>query len=1393
MSCRNHVTRHLARVVAVTFLAFPSWHALEAAEPATTFTHIGSEHGLPSPTVWAITQDSRGFIWFATSSGLARYDGLDMTIYRHNPGDSRSLTHDDVSSLLVDRAGTLWIGTAAGLSRYDPGTDSFDRFTHDPANSGSLAGNLVTALAEDQDGAIWVGAGGLNRLDPVTGQVSRYQHDPGNPSSLSNNFIWAIHVDRADQLWIGTNGSGLDRFNPGTSTFDHIELGPASAAKRNHLDDIVRAIHQDRSGALWVGTDGGLNRLDARSGERQFFEHNTDGAPEPGEIANRIITALQEDSVGNMWIGTAETGLNRYDQATGQLIHYESDPVNPNGLASNQVTSIFEDRTGLLWFGGRGVSRLDLASERMLIHRPPRDHLAAAVARAPMSMAIDQQGRVWIANMNGMARLDRSTESWSSHLLVPGRPDYPDNRVYALHDGSDGWFYVGVPQHIALFTRQYDSYGPSFIALPDTPSLIHVDRSGTVWAGLPYLGLARLPGRRGEEREYLLPDDQDPGTLSSDFVYFVHEDSRNRFWVGTLNGLNQLDRSSGRVHRYMYDGSGAHGPSHKEFLAVAEAANGDLWFGTGRGLNRLNADATRFRYFLEGDGLAHDRVNAVAIDELGAVWAGTDGGLSRLNPATGRIQNFYVQQGLPDNEISQLAVAPNGDLYIATRAGLVSLSPQEFLARESTPQIAIAGLEVLGAPGSIAAIQRPGLSGPIGRASEITLTHRDKVVSFDLAVLDYRDPGKNRYAYMLSGLDPGWVYTSGEQRRISYSTLPAGNYTFLYRGADSTGRWDAVAQEIQVTVLPPPWLTWWALTFYIVIAALAVVALVTLRTRATLNRASELEATVQERTLELRRQRDTVELQSQRLQDVAAAKDQLYANVSHEFRTPLTIILGPLERLLRREHSPTRRGHLETVRRNAQRLLRLVEQLLELARLDAAKVADPSPQPAGSRVHTLVQSFVTLADDKGIELTSHAAPKIWATCDADALDTIAVNLVSNAIKYTPPGGQVTVAVELDDTGRVEISITDTGAGIPKDQQPRIFERFYRADDQAEAIPGSGLGLALVREQVIANGGELEMSSEEGVGTTFTVRLPAAQPVTLPKESARGLELAEREVAIISATPKIESNERVEAGDVPRVLVIEDNQDLCQHLNDVLGGGMCCDFANDGRSGLDMAVDSVPDIIVCDVMLPKINGYDVTRQLKQDDRTCHIPIILLTARADEESRIRGLRTLADDYITKPFSEAELRQRVDSLLAVREILRQQYSKDQGHLGLAGPVATLSQRDERFMARVETTLSQRFPDPEFSTSEFASSVAMSERQLQRKLRALTNHTPREYLRDYRLRAGATMLQDGASVADTAYSVGFQSLSYFAKCFKAKFGVTPSDVRSRDTVEQYLSDDVG
>jgi len=1112
------------------------------------------------------------------------------------------------------------------------------------------------------------------------------------------------------------------------------------------------------------------------------FTDNYDNPADSHSLSDHYVNAILEDSNGNLWVGTYSGGVNRYDAATDTFIRYQSDSDNPYSLGSESVFAIFQDRTGLMWFAGRGVDRLDLSSGQLALHRPPKGDQTEATAHRPEHLAIDSAGVTWLGSRSGMVRYEPATDAWSQHLVVPEHPDYPDNSVYSLYAGADAFRYVGGPQSIWPFLTTRGGYGPSYIEAPGTPSVIYVDRSEHLWAGMPFKGLVKY-GVDDEPDQTLFQHDPDnPTSLSNTFIHFIHEDAAGSFWVGTGQGLNRLDRSTGHFQRFLYDPANPNGPSDNQFTSVAEGLYGELWFGTGRGLNRLDSETGVFEHFGSSHGLPHDQVNAVAIDRFNKVWIGTDAGLSRFDPDTGAMRNLFVENGLPDNQVVRLSLAPNGELFVATYAGLVSLQPEQFVTPPASPGVAVTGFEIFNAPVSPAADSSDGtFDSTNAGARHITITHKDDVISFEMAVFDYRDPARNRYAYQLEGVDKNWVYTEGAQRRASYTTLPAGEYIFRYKGMGSSGQWREGIQPIHLTVLPAPWLTGWAYLAYVTLLFLAVALFVRLRVRATLLRARTLENTVAQRTRELQQQKNTIETQSERLQQVAAAKDRLYANVSHEFRTPLTVILGPVERLLWEEHSSRRRTHLEIIRRNAQRLLRLVDQLMTFARIDVESAANPQPLLISKMVNTLVQSLKTLADDKNVQLEVRCQSGLWVACEADSLEKIVVNVISNAIKYTHEGGNINVCVEVEQSGEVALTVVDTGVGIPKDEQKAVFQRFYRVGDQKEMAAGSGLGLAMVKELVEANSGRVLLTSEPGVGTTVRVILPQCQAGAEGAEAYEGAgqesKIVQLEVASTDLQDSIESVEQ-EENDMPTALVIEDNADLCWHLNEVLGNRIHCEFVHDGEAGVSTAIETVPDIILCDVMLPKLNGFEVTRQIKQDDRTSHIPVIMLTARADMDSRIKGLQTLADDYITKPFNEAELRQRVDTLLSVREILRQRFAKETRRLTPEEFPTELGSRDRRFLERVAKVLEVHYADPDFDITEFASLIAMSERQLQRKLKALTSVSPREYIRSYRLEKALELLRTGEPAGSVAFSVGFSSQSYFTSCFKAQFGLTPGQI---------------
>jgi len=715
----------------------------------------------------------------------------------------------------------------------------------------------------------------------------------------------------------------------------------------------------------------------------------------------------------------------------------------------------------------------------------------------------------------------------------------------------------------------------------------------------------------------------------------------------------------------------------------------------------------------------------------------------------------------------------NGLIYLATAEGVVSFDPAKFDLSRNPPAVALTDFRLFNksVPIQSASIASP-LPSAIGLAKHLTLGPEDTLISFSFSALDYSNPAIHSYAYRLQGFDDGWIETDASRRIATYTALPPGDYEFQVRAAVNGREWAGETPSLGLSVLPPWWRTIFAYIAYVVVIMSLLFTFLQLRTRSLRLRSSQLKALVTERTAELSSKTQTIE-------ELMDAKDQYFTRVSHEFRTPLTIILGPIERLLDGHVDFEARRYLNTVQRNANRLLRLVDQLLGLSRLDAGKGEAAAPHAVQPTIRYIVASMDSLAERKNIKMTADAVDDVWVNVSADALEEIVINLLSNALKYTPSGGEVSVAAGLDGQS-VYITVRDTGSGIPVDQQEDVFERFYRVDDLAETAPGSGLGLALVKEMVIANDGTIELDSTEGTGTCIRVILPAAdKPAELLQDidAQIGNRLA---TEVEMALPDQPLTGTISAADdaMPNLLIIEDNVDLCKHLQAIFTGHLHCDFAHDGQSGIDKAVEIIPDAIICDVMLPRINGFEVTRQLKQDDRTCHVPIIMLTARVDEESRIEGLKSLADDYLAKPFSEVELRQRVDTLLAVREILRDRFSKELDRSGLDAFKASLTEHDRRFIERVEKVLEQEYSEPDFSTSKFANGVAMSERQLQRKLKAIMNYSPREYLRKFRLKKAMKLLESGSSVADAAYSVGFTSLSYFAKCFKAQFVLTPSQV---------------
>lgn len=581
--------------------------------------------------------------------------------------------------------------------------------------------------------------------------------------------------------------------------------------------------------------------------------------------------------------------------------------------------------------------------------------------------------------------------------------------------------------------------------------------------------------------------------------------------------------------------------------------------------------------------------------------------------------------------------------------------------------------------------------------------------------------------------------------------------------------------------LPPWWRTRWAYSLYVVATVLLLFCYLKIRRTNLTRRARLLEKTVEERTARTTLRQQHMQHQAEDLEELLHLKERLITNISHEFRTPLTLILAPAKRMLRRTKDSRDHAHLETIRRNAQRLLRLVDQLLGMARLGADESQASSSQAVATTATAIIDSFQPLAKEKGLQLVLQSSDDLWVFCTPDALEKILLNLLSNAIKFTPVGGQITVSSRLDQNGMVEISVSDTGIGIPEDEHEAVFERFHRVGDSGEKIPGAGIGLALVKESVEAHDGSVMLTSCLGEGTTVTVCLPPCTPVSIEQDtgkqavSAEAIDLEVESISMPIAGPDTGPINEVEGK--ASILIAEDNTDLQHYLAELLCDTYQCIVADDGEMALELAFEHIPDLVLLDVSMPKMDGFQVTHALKEDERTSHIPITMLTARHDRDSRMESWHEKVDGYLTKPFDDEELKLRIANLLEIRDILKSRFCTwffDENE-----SLQISNDRENGFLTRLEDMLERHHSDPEFGLSQMASEVFMSTRQLQRKLKAITGQHPSVFLRSYRLRKGRQLLKRGMQVGMAADAVGFSSPAYFASCFKAQFGQTPSEYR--------------
>ncbi len=1298
---------------------------------------ITSEQGLSDNTVWAITQDKQGFVWFGTSNGLNRYDGKHCVVY-HRSSDSSGLSDDQIWSLYADTDGSIWIGTHSGLNRFDPSTRTFKKYFHDPDDPTSLSGNNVGPVYRDGIGVLWVGTDwGLNRFEKNTGTWTRFLPTPDDSTRQGDNHIDAILEDRHGRLWIGTGnflqgGGDLYQFDRDKEAFSRFDYSDSSEFKAWNLD-WVTSLFEDDSGSLWICSNyRGVYKLDEVSLTHTyvgFFRSSAKG--------------IRVDRKGNPWIATWGPGLFRFEQQTGTYTRYSSDAVGSSRISSSRINTIFLDRAGLLWVGTEEGGVNTVSTKPFLIRQKLGDSLQ--IGNRIDGILVDKDGRLWIAATEfGIFRFDPRTHQ--STLMS----DLPVNTMFQDKAGAI-WSFTHP------FVIRFDSSRSTFTTVWTIPGYggedadaLCVDSEGCLWVGTNW-GLYRIE-RSMKKYTYFVHDPKDPLSITGGEVTVIFNDKSGNIWVGTTEGVNRFEKESQSFTHFNYDKRDSSSVSDNYCSGIWEDGSGTLWISTGHDIYRFNeASLILIRVLDRAFG-------QIAQDRKGRFWFSARGGkLSMFNPADGSLKEFGASDGLEDVEVRReghCATLKSGEILFCTTNGILVFNPDSVITLTYVPPVVITGINRFTKPVNL------GTSPELLR--EVTFAHDENVFSIDYAALSYDMSEYNQYAYMLVGFDKDWVYC-GNTQEATYTNLDPGAYTFRVKGSNYDGVWNEEGVSIAVIITPPFWKTWWAYTLYVVLTAGLLYTL---------------------RRYEMNRQRlgfnyELEKVESAKLKEMDGVKSRFFANISHEFRTPLTLILGPVEAMVASARDESSRENLGLVHRNARRLLALVNQLLDLSRIEAQQMKLRTQETEIVEfVRGVAASFESLAVRRSIQLSVAWTEPIVGYIDSDVMEKILTNLLSNAFKFTNDGGQVTLELWKDVSSQAFcITVSDTGIGISPDQLDRIFDRFYQVDDtHTREREGTGIGLALTKELVHLHKGEITVSSEPGHGSTFTVKIPFARNRFGPEEISAEPRMKEDSVpqTAISASSGEEVQD-VPGEAAPALLVIEDNADMRRYIRERLQHSYAITEAENGVAGVEMAIASVPDLIISDVMMPMMDGFEVCKRLKEDVRTSHIPIILLTAKAGTGHRIEGLQIGADDYLVKPFDAKELQVRAANLIEQRRLLRARFRTE---VVLKPQDITVTPVDHQFLNRVMALVEEHMGESDFDTEFMAKELFLSRMQLHRKLKALTDRSPHDFVRAMRLQRAAQLLRKRAgNVSEVAFEVGFNNLSHFAKSFREEFGQSPSE----------------
>lgn len=1335
------------------------------------FSNLSLGDGLSQITGTSIYQDSKGFMWFGTRNGLNRFDGYNFDVFVTDAADNQSISDNHILCLTEDNKQNLWIGTNNGLNRLDIATHKFKRYYFDSANPNSLHHNTILSVFFDDQNNLWVGTSeGLNLYDSNTDTFCRFPI--GN--LLTNNRVNAI-FKRDNLLYIGTLTQGLIIYNldnKQSTVYKYTPDDPYSIS-----DDYVKAIVMDRSDNLWVGTQNrGVSFL--KKGERKWIHYN-----EKNGLTNDNMRTLTEAPDGNMVVGTFN-GLNVIENKTGEITQYKEYASGQGALSHYSITSVYFDKSETLWVGtyAGGICYYNRYGQKFQFYNPTTSLKAILGIMGPI---VETSASLFIATEGGgLLEVNKTNESLKHYLLFDNEnKDYQKNIIKSLYpDGSRilcgtniGTIY-SFDTNTRKFSLEYD--------LKEKRSVYQISRNskgGLMICGVGKYGFIFVSRNKEVKREF--PVKGQPDTHFSD-VRSILEIEENVFLMGTRNnGLYYYDYNTHIVKNYKNNPLENNPDKIPEnfVTSIVKDSAGEIWIGTfGGGISLFDPKTDKFVTYSTKDNLLNNNVCTIVDGGNGHLWISTITGISDFNTDAKSFQNYTHSNGLKIDEFTPHAGMRLSDNHIIFSGsnGFVTFDPRRMTVNPYIPPIVFNNLYINNTkivPGDKDKILREQLNSQ----KEIVLEYDQSNISIEYSALNFIFADKNQYAYKLEGFDKEW--NDAATRRIAYYTnIPAGEYRFVVRGSNNDGVWNDEGASIKIVVLPPFWKTWWAYILYLLFTAGIIGFVVRYFTEK-----KRLENDIKLKQMEAKAQ-----------DDFHQARNKLFTNFSHELRTPLTLIINPLEDIVEKEDLPTKvKENMLLMRSNARRLLRLVNNLMDFQKNESGTMSlKISESNFVEFTQEMVLYFRELAAAREIHFVfNHTMDSVNTWFDKSMMEKVYFNLLSNAFKNVPNGG--VVEVNLNGMSLAEIrksfseksksftdqsisylllEIKDSGIGIANDELQKVFAPFYQVAQNEHSASGTGLGLSLSRSIIEMHHGMIWAESTEGSGAIFKCILPVCKDCFMNDIYT---EKIINSVAYKHSIGVLEGEESEGSNTKPRttILIVEDNLEVRRYIISLLKDTHHIIEAQNGDEAIDKAVNQLPDLIISDLMMPKMGGMEMCKKIKTDLRTSHIPVIMITARAMTDDIKEGYEAGADEYIVKPFNSSLLIARVTNILRGRESLKEIYGK---RFSLETLGVAASSVDERFMQRLYDVLEKNISNPELNLDDFSREVGMSRANLYRKIKAITNLSPNEFIRNFRLTMGAKMLKEAKlSVSDVYVAVGFNSHAYFSNCFKTYFGVSPTE----------------